>query len=397
MWAHYSDDGEVGKRHAAGEGEGGAGAGGESEEEDGGGEEEVDADAAAAAAAKFDFSDLNARVTKAIDKLGGEVMPKLNWSSPQDAAWLNGGTMRCSTAGDVYLLLKSSDFVSHDLNYPFDGCTAEGAEDRAGDIASGHDRQVPQSMPSDASAHTAEPPESPAQTAPNPPAPQQAEVDALAASILPPQAPPAPASSFAGDTDPMTASVAADPSGVNYTLVLRRWSNLYPQMLFRVFVRERTVVGISQRDCTAYFPGLARDSGRIESAIVNFHTEAIGNRFPDTNYVMDVYIDKNWRVWLIDFNVWAERTNSLLFSWEEPALSGAFPPLAPNSPSSSAADATSGILRLADQQTIRADPLNVYRAPVDMYSFTAAAGGNQDDDVASFAQFMEKCEKKPPT
>ena len=33
--------------------------------------------------------------------------------------------------------------------------------------------------------------------------------------------------------------------------------------------------------------------------------------------VMDIYIDKSKRVWIIDFNIFGHPTNSLLFTWEE--------------------------------------------------------------------------------
>jgi len=67
----------------------------------------------------FSFLELNHAIERAIDKLGGAVVPKLNWSCPKDATWMNGGTLKCHTAGDVYVLLKSSDFVLHDILYPF--------------------------------------------------------------------------------------------------------------------------------------------------------------------------------------------------------------------------------------------------------------------------------------
>lgn len=51
------------------------------------------------------------------------MVPKLNWSTPKDATWISPfNTLKCTTANDVYLLLKSSSFVSHDLEHPFDGC-----------------------------------------------------------------------------------------------------------------------------------------------------------------------------------------------------------------------------------------------------------------------------------
>jgi hypothetical protein len=65
--------------------------------------------------AKLDFTVLNRQIEDAIRSLGGAVAPKLNWSAPRDAVWINAGTMECRTPGDVYLLLKASDFCHYDL------------------------------------------------------------------------------------------------------------------------------------------------------------------------------------------------------------------------------------------------------------------------------------------
>lgn len=69
------------------------------------------------------------------------MFPKLNWSSPkvwpvpallldltvrQDAEWMVAGPpLKCQTPADVYLLLKSSDFIAHDLDHAFVGCVDE--------------------------------------------------------------------------------------------------------------------------------------------------------------------------------------------------------------------------------------------------------------------------------
>jgi hypothetical protein len=66
----------------------------------------------------FHFPNLNRKIEETIrDKFpsAGGVLPKLNWSAPRDATWINEGTLRCKTPGDVYLLLKSSDFCTHDV------------------------------------------------------------------------------------------------------------------------------------------------------------------------------------------------------------------------------------------------------------------------------------------
>nr|XP_045604564.1 cell division cycle protein 123 homolog isoform X2 [Procambarus clarkii] len=69
------------------------------------------------------LEEYSAKIKDAIKKLGGSVFPKLNWSSPKDAAWIAlNNSLRCCTPGDVYLLLKSSNFVTHDLTSPFKDC-----------------------------------------------------------------------------------------------------------------------------------------------------------------------------------------------------------------------------------------------------------------------------------
>jgi hypothetical protein len=69
------------------------------------------------------FPELEALVAHNIDKLGGAVFPKLDWSSPKDAIWVTfGHTLCCRNICDILLLLKSSDFVTHDLTDPFGGC-----------------------------------------------------------------------------------------------------------------------------------------------------------------------------------------------------------------------------------------------------------------------------------
>ncbi|KAL2918689.1 hypothetical protein HK105_201523 [Polyrhizophydium stewartii] len=72
------------------------------------------------------FPDLEAEISSAIAALGGAVFPKLNWSSPRDAAWIAfGSSLKCTKPADVFLLLKSSDFVAHDLAHAYKDCLNE--------------------------------------------------------------------------------------------------------------------------------------------------------------------------------------------------------------------------------------------------------------------------------
>ena len=68
-----------------------------------------------------DFSSFDLAIRNAMTSLGQKVFIKLNWSSPKDAKWaLN--KLSCDKLSDVYILLRSSDFINHDLNMPFEQC-----------------------------------------------------------------------------------------------------------------------------------------------------------------------------------------------------------------------------------------------------------------------------------
>ncbi|KAI9102671.1 D123-domain-containing protein [Phlyctochytrium arcticum] len=85
-----------------------------------GGDEEADETESEAPS----FPELQKQIEEAIEDLGGAVFPKLNWSSPKDAAWVaTGSTLKCTTVQDIFLLLKSSDFIVHDLDHAYDGCS----------------------------------------------------------------------------------------------------------------------------------------------------------------------------------------------------------------------------------------------------------------------------------
>ncbi|GAQ83739.1 hypothetical protein KFL_001600080 [Klebsormidium nitens] len=69
------------------------------------------------------FPELEKTLDEAIARLGGTVVPKLNWSCPKDTAWVSpSGSVKCDNGAEVLLLLKSSDIVVHDLCHAFDNC-----------------------------------------------------------------------------------------------------------------------------------------------------------------------------------------------------------------------------------------------------------------------------------
>ncbi|CAH8846864.1 unnamed protein product [Trichobilharzia szidati] len=70
-----------------------------------------------------EFPQFESHLKNIIQKLGGVVFPKLNWSAPSDASWMScDNSLKCRTFSDIYLLLKSSDFAAHDLTAPYALC-----------------------------------------------------------------------------------------------------------------------------------------------------------------------------------------------------------------------------------------------------------------------------------
>lgn len=180
------------------------------------------------------WREIHTQIRDAIAELGGKVIPKLNWSAPKDATFMSAtNDMECRTPNDIYLLLKSSDFVTHDLEQAFDGCVE-------------------------------------------------------------------------GESGP-----------VPYHLVLRKSFNLNPALEFRCFVRNRTLLAITQREMN-HFAFLFELRSNFLGRIRDFLDDRLLPKFPDKDFVFDVYIPPpHERVWLIDINPWAPRTDPLLFSWLE--------------------------------------------------------------------------------
>ena len=197
--------------------------------------------------------DIHQKVKSTISELGGSVMPKLNWSAPKDAIWISAtNSMVCTTPNDIYLLLKSSDFITHDLEQVFDDC-----EEDSEDESEGRNED------------------------------EESSVDGYL-SITP------------------------------YHLVLRKMISAYnPALEIRCFVRSRHLLCMCQRDLN-HFDFLPRLIPKLRSLIQDCFDKNLKRSFPDESFVFDVYIPPpHDRVWLIDVNPWAPRTDPLLFSWLE--------------------------------------------------------------------------------
>ena len=164
--------------------------------------------------------------------------------------------MKCTSPNDIYLLLKSSSFISHDLEHAFDSCP--------------------------------------------------------------------PSSSSSGATPPWLEFAPV--------LVLRSFFSPLPSLEFRCFVKDRTLIAITQRDLNHYEflealrPALVARARELFNRKLRF-------TFPEGSFAFDIYVPEAdydgsedddegggarlGRARLIDINPWAPHTDSLLFDWGE--------------------------------------------------------------------------------
>lgn len=114
-------------------------------------------------------------------------------------------------------------------------------------------------------------------------------------------------------TDNKTAS---RPS--SFFLALRKWyPSLQPEMEFRCFVLHKLLVGICQREVTNFYPALLERKGDLKTMIQELFMEKVKGNFGSESYTFDVYVTKDGRVKLLDFNPWGASTLPLLFTWDE--------------------------------------------------------------------------------
>lgn len=102
-----------------------------------------------------------------------------------------------------------------------------------------------------------------------------------------------------------------------FELVLRQWFALNPALEFRIFVRDGKIVGATQRDLN-YYDYLKSLVDQLKDLFDEFVEETVIPNFPDASFVVDLYVPRPFnKVYLIDINPFARKTDSLLFSWNE--------------------------------------------------------------------------------
>jgi hypothetical protein len=161
-------------------------------------------------------------------------------------------------------------------------------------------------------------------------------------------------------------------------IVLRKWCSLYGSQEFRGFVRQHHMVALTQRQTDQHFAHLVRERDDLGERLLDFFEDFVQHKYAGgrlANYVVDFYVDKQERVWIVDFNPWSSRTDSLLFSWDE---LNALP-----------LDQEAEIRVVETAKEVLPQSLNNFRAPVDTVHLAALTGASPD----KFQAFMDMCQR----
>ena len=108
-------------------------------------------------------------------------------------------------------------------------------------------------------------------------------------------------------------------------LIFRPWLQIPPWSELRCFISGRQLVGVSQYYVRPpiYFSELAMHTEHIHGAVLDFF-QLIQADLPLDRVVMDILIDKTYRVQLLELNPFVPRTDPCLFSHEKEDWDGSF-------------------------------------------------------------------------
>lgn len=124
-----------------------------------------------------------------------------------------GQALKCQCPADVYLLLKSSDFISHDLDHAFDECVDYEPEEE-------------EEEPVDEAASS----------------PPQDDLAQLAAELALQEQDTSATDSSDDDEAPLPPT-SRRKSPYQFELVLKKWFDMPKSQEWRCFVKDRELVG----------------------------------------------------------------------------------------------------------------------------------------------------------
>ncbi|RMG16352.1 MAG: hypothetical protein D6731_06385 [Planctomycetota bacterium] len=100
------------------------------------------------------------------------------------------------------------------------------------------------------------------------------------------------------------------------SLVVRPWIEVAPSSELRAFVRERRLVGLSQRLTETPLPALGERAEDLE-ARVQRRCEELRQRWPLPDLVVDFVVRDDEGALVLDLHPWLDWCDPALFSWQE--------------------------------------------------------------------------------
>lgn len=102
-------------------------------------------------------------------------------------------------------------------------------------------------------------------------------------------------------------------------LHLRKWHDIPAWAEFRIFIRDRRVIGVSQYQHQSSFPEISANEYAIKASLSDFCRDLLDALHMET-VVADVFVERqengHFKTTLIELNPFIQRTDPCLYSWK---------------------------------------------------------------------------------
>ncbi|KAG2383672.1 hypothetical protein C9374_004343 [Naegleria lovaniensis] len=97
----------------------------------------------------------------------------------------------------------------------------------------------------------------------------------------------------------------------------KEWVEIPVEHEFRSFVKNGKLTAISQYFDTCYFPELVQHSSEIKEKLIEFFNTNISCAIPIKDYICDLAIARDGKIYVVELNPFSSTTDACLFSWSK--------------------------------------------------------------------------------